>query len=148
MLPSGNKSIHRKLPTRPWSKKDPLYVGFSTAASFVVLVVATFWWLNQSPSVSPQQYAMADIMVHPVSRVQVIQNPNAPMPSQPSMLKTGKPPSPPGLLPISPLKKVATTWPLYFYAGQYNEANIRFATLLLPTLYIAEVRWFYGLSSF
>ena len=121
----------------------------SIAASFVVLVVATFWWLNQSPSVSPQQYAMADVIKHPgltkgqdavdAARAQAITAFNA-----------------------QNWQAAATAWSAadlnaeetryylalsHFYSGNYANANAQFATLTSAnSVYAQEVKWFYGLS--
>ena len=121
----------------------------SIAASFVVLVVATFWWLNQSPSVSPQQYAITDIMVHPG----VSKGSGDSKPQRANAITAFN---------AQDWQAAIASWSAtdltteesryylalsYFYAGQYNEANIRFATLTSAnSVYSQEVKWFYGLS--
>ena len=133
---------------RPVKKLFPLK-WLSIAASFLVLVVASYWWLNKADQVSPQQFAMADIIQHPgvskgsdegmamrTTAIEAFNNQKwqdaitAWSAADPSLDETRY------YLALS-----------YFYNGNYREANARFKMLSdHENVYTQEVKWFYGLS--
>lgn len=121
----------------------------SIAASFVVLVIATFWWLNQAPSVSPKQYAMADVIKHPgLTKGQ--ENPNAKRAEAITAFNAQNWQAAATAWSAADLNAEETRYYLalsHFYSGNYANANAQFATLTSAnSVYAQEVKWFYGLS--
>lgn len=121
----------------------------SIAASFLVVVAASYWWLSKESAMSPQQYAMADIMVHPG----VSKGSSDSQPERANAITAFN---------AKDWQAAITSWSAidpateessyylalsYFYAGNYKAANPLFASLNTTTsVYAQEVKWFYGLS--
>lgn len=135
--------------TQPVIKKLFPMRWLSIAASFLLLAIATFWWLNQSPMVSPQQFAMADVIKHPgltkgqeatsTARAEAI-----------TAFNTQNWQAAATAWSAADLNAEETRYYLalsHFYGGNYDKANAQFATLTSSTsVYAQEVKWFYGLS--
>lgn len=136
----ANKAVVKKMLPLRW---------LSIAASFLVVVAASYWWLSKESAITPQQYAMADIMVHPG----ISKGSGDAKPERANAITAFN---------AQDWQAAITSWSAtdltteesryylalsYFYAGQYNEANTRFATLTSAnSVYSQEVKWFYGLS--
>lgn len=137
---SSSQAVVRKMFPIKW---------LSIAASFVVLAIATFWWLNQAPSVSPQQYAMADVIKHPgLTKGQ--ENPDAKRAEAITAFNAQNWQAAATAWSAADLKAEESRYYLalsYFYAGSYANANTQFVTLTSAnSVYSQEVKWFYGLS--
>ena len=148
MLPSGNKSIHRKLPTRPWSKRCPLTLAFNRC--FLCGFGCGYILVAQSESVRISS-AIRHGRHYGSSGVSKGSGDSKPQRANAITAFNAQD----WQAAIASLvcyrshhwRKSLLPGPSYFYAGQYNEANIRFATLTSAnSVYSQEVKWFYGLS--
>jgi hypothetical protein len=142
--------LHQASPSSPAVVRKLFPIKWlSIAASFVVLAIATFWWLNQAPSVSPQQYAMADAIKHPgLTKGQ--ESPDAKRAEAITAFNAQNWQAAATAWSAADLNAEESRYYLalsYFYAGSYANANTQFATLTSAnSVYSQEVKWFYGLS--